>query len=176
MSPADGPDIPLENYPGRWWVAHVKPRQEKALAADIRAAGGACYLPIYETTRRSGKRKWKASLPLFPGYVFLCCQDETERLAALKTQRIVRLIDVPDPGRLVCELSSIRRLLGLGLAVDPHKTLQRGVRCRIRSGPLQGMEGEIERRRGTHRFVVEVGILGQGASVEIDADLLESID
>jgi len=123
---------------------------------------------------RSRSRRWKATLPLFPGYVFLCCGTEETRLAALKTNRIVRLIEVLDQKELISELSAIKRVLDAGLPVNPHKALRRGARCRIRSGPLEGVEGEVERRQGRDRFVVEVSILGQAASVEIDAELLES--
>ncbi len=38
-----------------------------------------------------------------------------------------------------------------------------------------GLEGQIERRKDHARFIVNVTILGQGASVEIDADWLEPI-
>lgn len=163
----------IEKRTGWWWVAHVKPRQEKTLARDILASRGAYFLPMYEAARRNGRRRWKSTLPLFPGYVFLCCAGENHRLTALKTNRIVRLIEVPDQKQLVDELSAIRRLLESHLAIDPYKSLRKGTRCRICSGLLQGVEGRVERRSGRSRFIVEVSILGQGASVEIDADLLE---
>ncbi len=52
-----------------------------------------------------------------------------------------------------------------------------GRRCRITSGPFQGTEGMVIRRGdGTSRIVLEVATLGQGASMEIDADLLELVD
>ncbi len=166
----------MEDISGLWWVAHTKPRQEKSLVRDILVSGGAYFLPMYEATRQSGRRRWKSTLPLFAGYVFLCCADEDHRLAALKTNRIVRFVEVPDQKQLVGELSAIRRLLQSRLAIDPYKSLRNGTRCRIRTGPLQGMEGKVERRSGRSRFVVEVTILGQGASVEIDADLLEPVE
>jgi len=129
---------------------------------------------MYEAMRRSRGRKWKSTLPLFPGYVFLCCHEEN-RLAALKTNRIVKMIPVPDQEQLVGELSSIKRLLDMGVAIDPHAELKKGVRCKIHSGPMQGLQGQVKRRKGRARFVVQVSILGQGASMEIDADLLEPI-
>ncbi len=167
---------PVEQMRGTWLIAHVKPRQEKSLAQDISALGGGYFLPMYDVMRRKGHRRWKSTLPLFSGYVFLCCADQDVRLAALKTNRIVRLIEVSDQKQLIGELSALQRLLGCNQAILPLSSLRKGTPCRIRTGPLQGVEGKVERRSGSSRFVVEVGILGQGASVEIDEDQLEPLD
>jgi len=166
----------LAELAGTWWVAHTKPRQQKALAWDIlRLAGGGYFLPMYEARRKSRGRTWKTILPLFPGYVFLCCDDD-QRGAALKTNRIANLIPVPDQAQLVRELDAVKRLLESKAGIDPYPQLKRGKTCRIRSGPLAGLEGQIERRKGHLRFIVSVSILGQGAMVEIDADVLEPTD
>lgn len=157
-----------------WWVAHTKPRQEKALAWDVLRSGGGYFLPMYEAVRRSRGRSWRTMLPLFPGYVFLACADE-QRSKALETNRIANLIPVPDQPRLAAELHVIQRLLSSKSGIDPYPALAKGARCRIRNGPLMGLAGRVARRKGRARFIVNVTILGQGASVEIDADLLEPI-
>ncbi len=65
-------DIQLVQFDGTWWVAHTKPRQEKALAMDLFRSARAYFAPMYETVKRSKGRSWKSVLLLFPGYVFLC--------------------------------------------------------------------------------------------------------
>lgn len=169
------PDAEIEQIRGLWWVAHCRPRQEKALARELASADVAYFLPLYEVRRTSRGRSWTARLPLFPGYLFFC-GGETARLSALRTNRVVRLIPVPDQARLVSELSGIHRLIASGLGVDPYPGLSAGARCRVRSGPLQGAEGTVVRRRDKVRFVVHVTILGQGAAVEIDGGKLEALD
>ncbi len=173
--PAQYPqEVPLAEFQGVWWVAHTKPRQEKALAWDLLHAEGSYYLPMYELVKRSRGRRWVSVLPMFTGYVFLCC-DEAHRLRALETNRIARLIPVPEPARLVTELTHLQQLVSSGLSIDPYTSLKKGSACRIRSGPLMGLEGQVERRKDRTRFIVNVTILGQGAAVEIDADWLEPI-
>lgn len=169
------PGVELSEFAGRWWVFHVKPRQEKTLADELRRSDVPHFLPLYEAVRTSKGRKWKSVLPLFPGYIFFC-GDETQRIEALKTNRIVRAIDVPDPPRLVEELSAIRRLLKQDMLVHPLKRFRPGDRCRIRSGPLVGLEGTVHREAGKARFVLVVSMLGQGAEIEMDADLLEPVE
>jgi len=166
------PGLAIEQFPGRWWVAHTRPRQEKALAWDILRSGGRYFLPMYEVTRKSRGRSWKSLLPLFSGYVFLCGSAD-DRVQALTTNRIAKLIEVADQARLLGELSAIQRILESGVAVDPYPALKKGALCRIRSGPLAGLDGRVERRRDSTRFIVNVTMLGQGAMVEIDASFLE---
>ena len=160
---------------GLWWVAHTKPRQEKALARDLLRSSIPYFLPMYEARRRSRGRSWKTVLLLFPGYVFFC-GDEEDRLRVLETGRVAKLIPVRDQAALVAELSSLRRVMEAGLGVDPYPELKTKSRCRVRSGPLQGMEGQVLHRKGKAKFIVTISILGQGASVEIDGDELEPLD
>ena len=165
----------LEQAQGCWWVARVLPRQEKALARDLLRASVSYFLPMYKVVRASRGRSWKATLPLFPGYVFFCGQ-EPDRLTALETGRIATLITVADQAGLVAELAAVLRLTGSGLGIDPYPALTRGARCRVRSGPLHGLEGRVVRRKCQTRFVVDVTILGQGVTAEIDGSLLELAD
>ena len=44
------------------------------------------------------------------------------------------------------------------------------------SGPLKGIEGRLIRRKNIDRLVLQVHVLGQAVSTEIDAALLEVID
>ncbi len=174
--PVQSPEqLSLDSFPGRWWVAHTKPRQEKALAWDIWRLGQAYFLPMYDVTRQSRGRKWVSKLVLFPGYLFLCC-DEDRRVKALQTGRIAGLIEVVDQKQMISELSAVKRLIETRLAVDPYPALKEGTLCRVRSGPLAGLEGRVDRRKNPTRFVIQVSILGQGAAVEIDAELLEPLD
>lgn len=168
-------ESPLRDFQGLWWVAHTKPRQEKALAWDYLRSGGSYFLPMYEVIKRSRKRRWTSVLPLFTGYLFLCCREQ-RRLRALETNRIANLIPVSDQAGLVAELVRIEQLLAGGMSVSPYRGFTKGAACRIRTGPLAGLEGCVERRKGQARFIVNVTILGQGAAVEIDADWLEPIE
>ena len=171
--PVQCPDnLAINEFADRWCVAHTRPRQEKALAWDVLRLGGSYFLPMYEVTRRSRGRQWRTILCLFPGYVFLCGNDD-DRSQALATDRIANVIPVPDQARLVEELQSLQRLLASKAGIDPYPQLAKGSPCRIRSGPLAGLEGLVERRKGQTRFVVNVTILGQGASVEVDADSID---
>ena len=167
-------DAQLDVIEGIWWVAHTKPRQEKALARDLLRSSTPYFLPMYEAKKQSRGRSWKTMLLLFPSYVFFC-SDEPGRMKALESGRIANMIPVQDQTALVAELSSLKRVMEAGLGMDPYPALKTESRCRVRSGPLQGMEGQVLRRQGKAKFIVTIAILGQGASVEIDGNELEPI-
>jgi transcription antitermination factor NusG len=60
--------------------------------------------------------------------------------------------------------------------LDPHPYLQTGVRVRVRTGPLRGVEGVVEVKPRVDRLVLQVHALGQAASLEIDPAEVEPLD
>ena len=62
--------IPLATVAAKWFVLHVKSRQEKALAGDLAKAGIEHYLPLNRVVRYHGNRKAHVIEPLFSGYLF----------------------------------------------------------------------------------------------------------
>ena len=150
-----------------WWVLHTKPRQEKSLARQLRRAGLPFYLPL--RTRRGVIRGAvvDSHLPLFTGYVFLLA-GPGQREAALATRRVVRAIPAPGQDALWRDLRQIHLLLESGLLVTPEERLAPGTPVEIRSGPLTGMRGTVQRAAGGNRFVISVDFIQQGASVQID--------
>jgi transcriptional antiterminator RfaH len=170
------PDVDtLAALRGTWWVAHTRARNEKALAWDLLGRGVGYFLPMRERVFFSGGRRRRGLLPLFTSYVFFCGNDD-DRLAALRTNRVCRTLDVADQNRLVDELTAIEKAL-LGQAVlEPYAGVAIGQRCRIVAGPFRDIEGVVVERGSRARLVLNVGLLGQGAAMEIEADLLEPIE
>ena len=96
-----------------WWLAHTRPRQEKAAAADFIARSVAFYLPLLSRTSVSRGRPRLAREPLFPGYVFVFGTEE-DRLTALKTNRLLTVQHVPDGQQLREELLQFAELIASG--------------------------------------------------------------
>jgi len=133
------------------------------------------FLPMREKIIFSGGRKRRVMAPLFDSYVFFC-GTEQDRYIALTTNRVCQTIEVADQDGLIAELAGIEKALLSKAVIDNYPHLPVGSPCRIKSGPMMGIEGVIvDRRDAKARMVLEVTILGQGAVVEIDADLLEPI-
>lgn len=168
-------DSCLDEITGRWWVAHTRANHEKALAFDLLERGIAYFLPMVEKTRLIRRRRFRSLSPIFPGYLFFAGDDEA-RYQALNTHRIAHALDVADQQRLIEELSQIERALASRTRLDPFPYLKKGKRCRIRSGPLQGIEGVVLSRRGITHLVLQVELLGQAVATQIDPSLVEPND
>ncbi len=125
---------------GRWWVAHTKARNEKALARDLLRHNTDYFLPMRERVFFSGGRKRRGMLPLFPSYVFLCGGEQVPRLA-LATHRVCRVLEVADQERLIGELTAIHLALAAKADLELYARPAIGQRCRVKAGPFQGLEG-----------------------------------
>jgi len=181
LKPSENPPIitpdveSVRDFIGQWWVAHVKSRNEKALAHDLIRRNIHYFLPMSWKVRRQSHRTIKSLLPLFGGYLFFC-GDENERVELLRTNRVANLIDVGDQEKLVDELAQIEHALRAGVSLIPHEYFRAGQRCRIIGGPLAGLTGIVIRSGKTTRLLLQVDLLGQAASVETNIDMIEVID
>src|SRR5689334_13267869 len=97
---------------GRWYVAHTRSRNEKALADELSRLHIPNYLPLAQRITRSPttRRISRSLVPVFPGYVFFHGTEE-HRHSALRTNRIAHVLHVTDQAQIVRELAGIHELL-----------------------------------------------------------------
>jgi transcription antitermination factor NusG len=165
----------IQTFQGWWWVAHTKSRNEKALAHDLMAKNISYFLPMTWKVHSKSHRTVKSLLPLFTGYLFFC-GDEAARVELLKTNRVANLLEVKDQELFLSELVRFERALRAGAPLVPHKYIQAGQWCRVIAGPLMGLEGIVVQTKGNTRLVLQIDMLGQAASVEIDVDMIEPLE
>ena len=165
----------VDTFAGRWWVLHTRARNEKMVAAHLTRRSIQYFLPLVRHRRIYGSTVQHVSIPLFPGYVFLCGSSD-DRLSALQTNRVANVLDVGDQEQLKHDLRQIERIVQSDEPVDLFPRIKTGTRCRVIAGSLKGLEGVILRRRGPWRVYVAVHFIGQSAELEIDSAMLEAID
>ena len=96
-----------------WHVLHLKPRCEKKMAGYCVKLELAYYLPLRRETKVYQRRKVTVEKPVFPGY-FFAAFDRAGRLSLLRSNYIVRLMEVPDrraflrAGRRLASIKSCR--------------------------------------------------------------------
>ncbi len=100
------------------------------------------------------------------------------------------MIEVKNQQGLLDELLQIEQALRAGAPLAPHKYIKTGQRCRIIGGPLAdlqgivvrapkyktGSSGEAVKTKSTVCLVLQIDMLGQAASVEVDTDMIEKLD
>jgi transcriptional antiterminator RfaH len=176
--PSRFPDDVLTEFPTptggpeRWWVIYTKAKAEKSLARHLRGRGVGHYLPLEANTWRKNGRTFSSYVPLFPGYVFLF-GDDASRVAALESNTISRILEVPEQRRLLHDLRRIDRMLSAEVPLEPAEGLVPGQTVKIVAGPLADVQGTLVRKAGQMRLVVEVTFLRQAVSAEVEAWMVE---
>lgn len=168
------PEI-LEIDSSEWWVLHTRPRAEKSLARHFLARNLSFFLPLYQHQWRNRGRLFRAHLPLFPGYIFLR-GDADARRSALETNQVARTLPVSEPAQLRTDLIRVYRMMQAGMLLAPEEQLLPGAAVEIVAGPLAGLEGKIIQRGKQMRFFVEVQLLRQGVSVEIEGWMIRLVN
>jgi len=155
-----------------WFVAHTRPRREKKLVEYCLKQGIAATLPCYDSAHKYRGKTVVFRKPLFPGYVFLQMEPE-RRLSLRQNEHVANLLDVFDQETFRRQLEGILLALDEDLEVRLVPTIGEGMRVRIKSGPLRGIEGWVQQRSGRTTVLLRLDFIGQAAAVQLDADLLE---
>ncbi len=156
----------------KWFVFYTKARQEKALARQLVGMKVPFFLPLVVKENLIRSRRVQSRIPLFNGYLFLFA-TETERVQALTTNRVSTILEVVNQQQLTDDLGQIQQLIKSDAPLTVERRLVAGQRVRIKAGPMQGLEGTVEKRRGQSVLYVAVTMLQQCATIEIDDFLLE---
>ena|ERR1700687_2646788 len=168
--------LPAEYVEERWYAAQTCANHEKHVLEQLSQRTVEAYLPLYASVRRWKDRRVRLELPLFPGYVFvrLALRD---RLRTLQTPGVVRLVGfggqptaLPDQ-----EIDALRQGLARAIRIEPHPYLKVGRRVRVTTGPLQGLEGILARKKNSSRFVISLDLIMRSVAAEIDVAELESV-
>lgn len=159
---------------GPWWVLRTRPRAEKALARRFLQLHLPFFLPVHCRRWRTRGRQHAAYLPLFPCYLFI--RGDDVRRAVLETNQVAQILDVPDQPAFDRDVAGIHRLMASGRDLTPEEQLPPGSPVLIEEGPFAGLRGRVIKRGAESRLVVEVTLLKQGVSVELDVTVLRLIE
>jgi transcription antitermination factor NusG len=174
--PARSPDRPIDRAEYPWFVAHVKPRQEKALADDCLRLGIEYYLPmtVKVTRRKDNNKPRKSVLPLFAGYLSFSSAREAHA-GLYATGHVAGIIEIRHQKKFIAELGQIYSLLEKGVPLEPcTMALAEGDEVYIEAGPLRGVRGVITTVRDRERLILAVEGLGR-AIATIDAAMVKPI-
>ncbi len=157
-----------------WYVAHTRPRCEKKLAQHCLRERLPVTLPCYKAAHKYRGKTVVFDKPLFPGYVFLQLTPG-ERQTAHKSDYVANLLTVFDQELFVRQLEDILRALETSLEIRLAPSIGKGMRVKIKQGPLRGIEGWVEERYGMSTVLLRLDFIGQAAAVKLDATELELI-
>jgi transcription antitermination factor NusG len=161
---------------GSWCALYVRHQHEKAVAQILTSKGLEAFLPLYSAKRQWKDRVKQLSLPLFPCYLFLRYGFE-HRLDVLTTPGVHGFVGVGGRAAPIpqAEMDAVRQIIKKGISVEPYAHLRYGDWVRVKSGPLEGIEGFMVRKKNESRLVISVELLQKSAAVEVDISIVEPL-
>jgi transcription antitermination factor NusG len=178
ISTATSLGVPIQILAESWYALYTYPRHEKQVAQQIEQRSISCFLPLYRSVRRWKDRRKELELALFPGYVFVRMEWK-DRLRVLQLPSAVRLVSFNGQPATLSEeeIESLRERLSCSGSgrIAPHPYLCAGRRVRVHSGPMQGLEGIIVRKKDSCRIVFSIDLIMRSVAVEVDEADLEPL-
>jgi len=169
------PDEPIQNSQPRWYALYTCARHERRVAEQIERRQLSCFLPSYRCVRRWKDRRKEVEFALFPGYVFVH-MSLSNKLKVLQVPGVVRLVSFQgQPAPLPAEeIDALRNRLSGSAKIEPHPYLRAGRKVRVHSGPFQGLEGVIVRRKDRYRLIFSIDLIQRSLAIELDEADLEA--
>lgn len=173
-------EMRISNSPGFLWTpVRTKPRQEKKFIEYCDAHGIVFYLPLRRNVKRYQRRTVEFYVPMFTGYVF-CSLDHSLYQKAVISNRIVYRLQMNEKSeeeliKDLCDIQMIEKISNeADVTVRPELAV--GRKIIVKSGPLKGIRGVVEKRRGKTMITINVEMLGQSVSTETDIEDIEVDD
>lgn len=157
-----------------WLAIHTRYQHESLAARSLEYKGFEVFLPQYTVVRKWSDRTKELSAPLFPGYVFLRGEPEYQ-LRILTTPGVLGWVGFAGVPALIpdAEIDAVRQTVERRAHVEPYPFLKCGDWVRVKSGPLEGVEGMLVRSKRQFRLVLSVQLLQKSVAVEVDAWMVE---
>ena len=161
-----------------WYAVHTRSNFEKRIVDELGRKGIETFLPAFHEIHRWKDRKKAVEIPYFPSYVFVRIEDVPEsRLDVLRTIGTVRILGngceieaIPD-----MEIDRLLRLVQSNVSACAHPFLKEGASVRVKSGPLQGIEGLLIQVKNQNRLLLSLNLLARSVATEIDLCDVEMI-
>lgn len=160
----------------RWWVAQTRPQDEQRVADAVNGwlrkheVEGKAVSPreVVQKTYAGRPKEW--TRPIFPQYVFY----SGDRDVIFEARQIIRVLDTHenDWKRIAnfvaaSEAGPVRRS-----PLDALKWLKNGIEVKVTSGPMQGIEGKVERFGDTTVYLIlKLGV----AEIDVQKNQIEPL-
>ena len=167
----------LQHHDGKsWCLAMIRPRNEKFACVQLGNSGIIGYLPLLTRVTVHNRSKRETRLPMFPGYLFLCAdQEEQTVIRCNQAVRQLRVLDEYEEESLLSDLRQVRRSelesASRELVVNPG--LQTGDEVCVKTGAFRGERAIVVKREDALRVVINLNFLGRHIEMLWDAGDLE---
>jgi transcriptional antiterminator RfaH len=163
----------------KWYVVFTKPKQEKLAEEHLCRQGYHCFLPFAKNPNKIRSRRVKVIVePLFPRYLFIKVDTQTQSIAPVKsTQGVVNIVMFGNMLASISEkiIDQIQDQLNSesGLVELNPIEYKPGDKVRVLDGPLAGLEGTFNQTNGKDRVILLLNLLGSNTKVQVQKEFLD---
>jgi transcriptional antiterminator RfaH len=157
----------------RWYVVQTQPHAETKAMGHLIRQGFDAYLPRYLKRRRHARRVEMVAAPLFPRYLFVTVDMETQRWRSIhSTTGVARLVcngDDPAPVPLEVVATLQRREDTSGFVkLERRQQFAPGERVRVVDGVFADNLGLFEGMADKERVAILLDLLGRKVRILLD--------
>jgi transcriptional antiterminator RfaH len=157
----------------RWYVVQTQPHAETKAMGHLIRQGFAAYLPRYLKRRRHARRVETVAAPLFPRYLFVGVDIETQRWRSIhSTTGVARLVcngddPAPVPPDVVAGLQRREDTAGF-VQLERRQQFAPGERVRVVDGIFADNLGLFEGMADKERVAILLDLLGRKVRILLD--------
>jgi transcriptional antiterminator RfaH len=157
----------------RWYVVQTQPHAEIKAMGHLIRQGFAAYLPRYLKRRRHARRVETVAAPLFPRYLFVGVDIETQRWRSIhSTTGVARLVcngddPAPVPPDVVAALQRREDIAGF-VTLERRQQFAPGERVRVVDGIFADNLGLFEGMADKERVAILLDLLGRKVRILLD--------
>lgn len=149
----------------QWYAVYTQPGREAMAARELANQAFGVYLPRYQKMRRHAGRTSIVDAPLFPRYLFIGIDTETQRWRSVNgTRGVIGMVmsgerPIPVPDSVIAEIRAREDEKGY-IQLNPPG-FRRGQALRIVEGPMADTEALFEEAVDGNRAILLVSLLGR---------------
>jgi transcriptional antiterminator RfaH len=157
----------------RWYVVQTQPHAEIKAMGHLIRQGFVAYLPRYLKRRRHARRVETVAAPLFPRYLFVTVDVETQRWRSIhSTTGVARLVcngddPAPVPPDVVAALQLREDDAGF-VKLERRQQFTPGERVRVVDGVFADNLGLFEGMADKERVAILLDLLGRKVRILLD--------
>lgn len=147
-----------------WFLLQTKPRQETRAVENLERQGVVSFCPQISVEKLSRGKRIQAQEVLFPGYLFICFNDQAITSTTIRSTRGVSHFvtssgaPVQVPQQLI---DGLKDRVATG-AVEASTNLPKsGDKLEILEGPFRGLDAIFSQPDGVSRAIVLIKLLNQ---------------
>ena len=161
-----------------WYLIVTKPQSEFKAQENLLRQSYETYLPLVQTSRRRNGKNIKRTEALFPRYLFIYLNKETDNWSPIHSTvgvtGLVRFGGMPAavPQDMILSLKKNENEFGVQLV--ENKQLSFGDKVEIISGPFEGYKAVFQKTSSSERVSVLLDIVGKNTRLILSIDELET--